>query len=271
MDPSFPGQNHGPVRPKQDAPDVLRLGVSRCLLGERVRYDGQHKSDPWVTGDHSDQPVHWVGVCPEVEMGMEVPREPVQLEGEKAAPRMRGVKSRVDHSCDMHHWAGEKLTQLGAEDLDGFVLKSRSPSCGVLDTELFGDNGLSVTGRVDGLFTAALRHAFPFLPLTTEIPLATPEGRALFLRRARIYRRFKKVIALGSDPTTLRLVHEEARQALEDLGHVLPDSARGGRLQLLETAFRRTVESLDSEHAHTKELTTYGQLLHDLLDPGPGF
>ena len=201
---------------------------------------------------------------------MDVPREPVQLEGDAAAPRMRGVDSRIDHTCAMHEWAGEKLTELGVEDLDGFVLKGRSPSCGVLDTDLFANDAVTVTGRVDGIFTAALRRAFPFLPLTTETLLARRDGREIFLRRARLYRRYKEVIALGGDPSTLELLHREARQVLSNLGHVLPASREDARIELLEAAFQRALTSLGGKPSHTKELTTYGQLLHDLLDPKPG-
>ena len=133
---------------------VLRLGVSHCLLGEEVRYDGQHKLCPWVA-EASSEEILWVGVCPEVEMGMPVPREPVQLEGAPDSPRMIGVESRQDHTCEMHRWAGEKLRELAIEDLDGFVLKARSPSCGLRDAELRAESQ-ELQGHVSGLFAAAL-------------------------------------------------------------------------------------------------------------------
>jgi len=248
--------------------------VSRCLLGEKVRYDGKDQADPWIMSQPSagteGEVIQWIGVCPEVEMGMDVPREPVRLEGDSTAPRMRGIESRIDHTCDMHHWAGGKLAELGIDDLDGFVLKSRSPSCGVGDADLFEEDGRDPVGTVDGLFTAALRRAFPFLPVATETQLQNEDGRELFLLRCRLHRLYKEAVALGGDPSRLEELHGNAREALRRSSFFAPRDEGARRERLLEAAFSRLRRAFDEPGQKTRELTAYGQLLHDLLDSAPG-
>ena len=141
-----------------------RVGVSACLLGEEVRYDGGHKRSSALTGIVG---VEWVAVCPEVEVGMGVPREPVAL----IAGRMVSSKSGTDHTDAMNRFAAERIAALGA--LDGYVLKSRSPSCGLVD----------VPGGPDGsgLFAAVLRRLRPDLPIVEESALDEDRQRRAFL------------------------------------------------------------------------------------------
>ncbi len=259
---------------------ALRLGVSRCLLGEAVRYDGAIKESIqgwWPAGIS----IEWIGVCPEVELGMGVPREPVQLEGEATAPRMLGLESRIDHTCAMHRWAKQRLAELGVEDLDGFVLKSRSPSCGLFDANLV--RGEEVLGLTDGLFTASLRTAFPFLPLTSESQLEDPAARAPFLMRARLYRSYKEIVAKGANSHELKS-HCEAtlkayRNSRTSLSPALDGVAgtpakarqreRGSEKDSLARSLKDACERVCRLEGadKAKELTKYGQLLHDLLDP----
>jgi uncharacterized protein YbbK (DUF523 family) len=245
-----------------------------------VRYDGAAKQsirDWWPAGES----IEWIGVCPEVELGMGVPREPVQLEGEAVAPRMLGVESRVDHTCAMHRWAKDRLAELGVDDLDGFVLKSRSPSCGLLDSNLV--RGEEILGFVDGLFTASLRAAFPFLPLASESQLEDSRARAPFLTRAHLYRSYKELIATGASSHELKSHYEAALRAYRSwrtrpvpphvdftqgpLKVLRPRRTADGQslLRSLNEACERAVRLEGAEKA--KELTRYGQLLHDLLDP----
>lgn len=228
---------------------TLRLGVSRCLLGEAVRYDGQDKRYPWVA-EKLAQDVEWIGVCPEVEVGMPVPREPVQLEGTLEAPRMFGVESRTDHTCEMHHWAGEKLRQLAIEDIDGFVLKARSPSCGLRDAELIGVDGEAM-GHLSGLFAAALAKVFPHLPLSSEARLEEAAERRRFLNHARCYQAFKRAVAEGGSRQGLAEVQAIARRGIQGRG--LEASL------MLDEGYRKAISG------NAKELAAYGQLLHDLL------
>ena len=156
-----------------------RVGVSACLLGHEVRYDGGHKRSRAVA-DLVGPEVDWVPVCPEVEVGMPVPREPVALSGPE--PRMIGVRSGADHTEAMLRFAEARVAALGP--LDGYVLKSRSPSCGLDDVPG------SPTGS--GLFAAALRRLRPDLPLADELALEDEARRAAFLAAVRARRRARQ-------------------------------------------------------------------------------
>jgi uncharacterized protein YbbK (DUF523 family) len=165
-----------------------RVGISRCLLGDAVRYDGGHKLETSLVhalGAH----VEWVVVCPEVEVGMGVPREPVRLVARgDPVPRphqhvsLIGVQSGEDWTIRMHDWSRRRLGQLASEQLSGFVLKARSPSCGV--------RGVAIHGTADegaGLFAHALLSAMPDLPVEDEERLRDPALFESFLNRVRAH------------------------------------------------------------------------------------
>jgi uncharacterized protein YbbK (DUF523 family) len=153
-----------------------RVGVSACLLGEAVRYDGGHKRSRAVV-DLVGPEVEWVPVCPEVEVGMPVPREPVVLTGDP--PRMVGATSGTDHTDAMLRFAETRIAALGP--LDGYVLKSRSPSCGL--------EGVPGSPAGSGLFAATLRRLRPDLPLAEETALDDDTRRRAFLDAVRAQRR----------------------------------------------------------------------------------
>ena len=166
-----------------------RVGISRCLLGDEVRYDGTHKRDDSLIealGRH----VEWVPVCPEVEVGMGTPREPIQLvatgDGVPSADervRLRGVESEQDWTGRMYSWAEQRVAALRALNLSGFVLKARSPSCGIEGVRVVYDDRETLSGR--GLFAQALIDAMPDLPVEDEARLSDPRVREDFLERVR--------------------------------------------------------------------------------------
>ena len=110
--------------------EKIKIGVSSCLLGNAVRYDGGHKLDIYLR-DTLGKLVEWVPICPEVEAGLTVPREPMQLAGDRAAPRLLTIQTGIDHTERVAQWAHARLVRLEKEDLCGYVFKARSPSCGV--------------------------------------------------------------------------------------------------------------------------------------------
>ena len=122
------------------ADSPIRIGVSSCLLGEEVRYDGGHKRDNFLT-DVMGPHVEWVPVCPEFEMGLGVPREPIQLERNNGQISLVSIETRVDHTKTMERWAKQRLRELSREDLSAYILKSRSPSCGMERVQIQEDNG----------------------------------------------------------------------------------------------------------------------------------
>ena len=158
--------------------ELIRVGVSACLIGEEVRYNGAHKKDDRVL-DALGTRFQLVPVCPEVEMGLGVPREPMNLYRTPAGVRMITIESRIDHTDGMRAWSAKRLDELAREDLSGFVLKSRSPSCGLDDR---GD-------RDRGLFAAALVERFPQLPVVEETTLAEPTALQTFIDRVEAYSR----------------------------------------------------------------------------------
>ena len=170
----------------QNAKNPLpRVGISRCLLGESVRYDGGHKLDPTLIGELASV-FEWVPVCPEVEVGMGVPREPIELvvSASCAGVRLLGVQSAEDWTKRMREFAARRVGELRALGLAGFVLKARSPSCGVRDVPV---RGSASTGR--GLFADVLVTLVPALPVEDEERLRDRDLRAKFITDVIAYRR----------------------------------------------------------------------------------
>lgn len=170
----------------------LRIGVSACLLGQQVRYDGGHKRDPQLATIFGSR-VEWVPVCPEVELGMGTPREPVRLERDASGVRMLTVNTRVDYTAAMSRWAQQRIAALVRAGLDGYVLKSESPSCGKQQVTVFEAGTAVSDGR--GLFAAALMAAAPSLPIEDETRLRDRSVRDQFVARVLEYHRSR-----GSDP-----------------------------------------------------------------------
>ena len=164
----------------------LRIGISQCLLGDRVRYDGGHKRDALLADTLSRQ-VEWVPVCPEVEAGLGVPRDAMRLEGTAAAARLVTVTTKVHHTAAMRQFSARRLRELQRLDLSGYVFKARSPSCGIGGVPLVNAKGIE-TGEGAGLFAQAFMKHFPLIPAEDEGHLQDPKILKNFLKRASDYR-----------------------------------------------------------------------------------
>jgi FdhD protein len=163
----------------------LTIGISSCLLGERVRYNGDHKRAGWL--EALEGRVRWVPVCPEVEVGMGVPREPVRLVRGGGGSRMLTVGSGIDHTGAMRRFAAGRIEALARDGICGYVLKKDSPSCGLTSVRVFDDDTVARTdGR--GLFAEELVARMPGLPVVEEDALGDDEGRRAFLARCERYR-----------------------------------------------------------------------------------
>lgn len=163
---------------------MIRVGVSACLLGEPVRYDGGHKRSAVIV-ELLGARFTWVPVCPEMELGLGAPREPVRLVGDPDAPRML-VSTARDLTRPMTEYAQRRARELAALDIAGYVLKSASPSCGLRDVPVWDEDGHS-NRRGRGLFAAALAAAWPGLPIVEEGDLAEPAAREDFVARVVTY------------------------------------------------------------------------------------
>lgn len=159
----------------------IRVGVSSCLLGERVRWNGDHKQDRYVT-DMLGTCFEWVPICPEVEIGMGIPRETVQLQGDPHSPRMVGTSSGKDWTVRMNRYSQKKARELAKLDLCGYMFKSRSPSCGITRIKVYNDTGRATrNGR--GLFAGAVMDRLSLIPIEDEGRLRDARIRENFITR----------------------------------------------------------------------------------------
>jgi uncharacterized protein YbgA (DUF1722 family)/uncharacterized protein YbbK (DUF523 family) len=174
----------------------IRIGISRCLLGEKVRYDGGHKWDRYVT-DTLGHYFDYVGVCPEVEYGLPIPRESLRLIGDDpASPRLVTTRTAVDHTEGMQAWAEKRLNGLEAEDLCGFIFKSRSPSSGLLGVKVYSSSGMPSMKGV-GIFARAFTRRFPLVPVIDDGRLHDPGLRENFIERVFVYKRWQEFLKGG--------------------------------------------------------------------------
>jgi len=171
----------------------IRIGVSSCLLGEEVRFDGGHKRDGFLV-DTFGRWVEWVPVCPEVEVGLGVPRPTMRLERHGTGIRLVTPKTGEDHTEAMGAYAGRRAGELARAGLVGYVLKKDSPSCGMERVKVYDRHGTPARTGV-GLFAAALLARLPLLPIEEEGRLSDPRLRENFIERVFAYRRLRTFFA----------------------------------------------------------------------------
>ncbi len=167
---------------------TITIGISSCLLGEHVRYDGGHKLDRYIT-DTLGKFFRLVPVCPEVGCGMTVPREAMHLEGDPAAPRLITINSRIDKTEQMLAYCRQKVRELEREELCGFIFKKNSPSSGLYRVKIYNRGMPTRSGR--GLFATAVVEHFPRLPVEEEGRLTDPNIREHFITLVYAYSRWK--------------------------------------------------------------------------------
>ncbi len=199
----------------------IRIGISACLLGQPVRYDGSHKHDRYITGTLGEY-FDFVPVCPEVEAGFPIPRESLRLVGDPENPRLVTSRSGIDHTERMQQWAERRVRELERENLCGFIFKSDSPSSGLLRVKVYGAKGMPEKKGV-GIFAAAFTRHFPLLPVEEEGRLNDPKLREMFIEQIFTLKRWRETLAL---PKRLsNLVDFHTRHKLLILSHS-PDVAR---------------------------------------------
>ncbi len=222
--------------------DTIRLGISRCLLGDRVRYDGQHKFDPFLV-DTLGRFVEYVPVCPEVECGLPVPREAMRLVGDPEAPRLMTQRSERDLTDQMLTWAERRVRELEREGLCGFIFKSKSPSSGMERVKIYNGRG-GMSGRGSGLFAKAFMAHFPLLPVEDEGRLHDPDLRENFIERVFTLHRYRQVVQDGDSLHALMAFH--ASHKLLIMAHDAQAVRELGRL--LASGKRRSIRALASEY-----------------------
>lgn len=193
----------------------IRMGVSACLLGEKVRYDGGHQWDRYLTGTLG-QYFDFVPVCPEVEIGLPVPREALRLVGEAEGPRLVTSRTGQDLTERMETWAEQRVKELEREGLCGFIFKGRSPSSGMARVKLYEPSGIPSQKGV-GLFARIFMQHFPLLPVEEDGRLHDPKLRENFLECVFTFQRWRDLLAGGL--SLGRLVEFHSRHKLLLLAH----------------------------------------------------
>ena len=204
----------------------VRLGISSCLLGHKVRYDGGHKLDRYLA-DTLGQYVDFVPVCPEVECGFPVPRESLRLVGDPASPRLVTTRTGRDFTERMARWARRRVVELEKEDLCGYVFKSASPSSGMQGVKIYDANGVP-SKRGVGMFAMAFMKHFPLLPVEEDGRLHDPGLRENFIERVFVFMRWREMEAAGR--RTGALVEFHTRHKLLILAHSPKHYTSLGRL-----------------------------------------
>ena len=184
---------------------ALRLGISRCLLGEEVRYDGRHNLDNFLT-KVLGRYVEWIPVCPEVEAGLGTPREAMRLVGSPQNPRLITIESRIDHTRVLETMTTNRIEELKNFDLSGYVFKKNSPSCGIERVRIYNEHGVPSRKGV-GLFARAFIEQFPLIPVEEEGRLCDLTLRDNFIERVFSYRRWQAFVQSGVTKQALAQFH----------------------------------------------------------------
>ncbi|RNC70651.1 MAG: DUF1722 domain-containing protein [Desulfuromonadales bacterium] len=192
----------------------IKIGVSSCLLGEKVRYDGGHKHDRYIT-DTLGKFFAFVPVCPEVGCGMSIPREAMRLEATAEGVRLVTNKTFEDKTEQMLAFCRATVVELEQEDLCGFIFKKDSPSSGLFNVKVYSKGIPAKAGR--GLFADAVTKRFPLLPVEEEGRLHDMGLRENFIERVFAYRRLKDLLA--GEKTVGRLVEFHTSHKLLIMAH----------------------------------------------------
>lgn len=233
----------------RQTPERVRIGVSSCLLGERVRYDGGHKRDAFLV-DVFGRHVEWVPVCPEMEMGLGTPRDFLRLVDGGGEIRMIAPTTGTDQTPSMNGFIRKRIPELRREGLAGFIFKRSSPSCGLERVRIYKNDHPAAVGQ--GMFAAGLTRAFPHLPVEEEGRLNDARLRENFVTRVFAYQRWMDAHRTRFTRRALMDFHARhkfvlmahSQQGLRRLGRLLGESGKHESAPMLwraptGTAFRR--------------------------------
>jgi len=258
--------------------EPIKIGVSSCLLGEQVRFDGGHKRSDFLV-DTLGSFVEFVPVCPEMEIGLGVPRETLRLVRDASAARPARLvanQTGIDHTDKMNSYAQRRVVALGGEELSGYVLKKDSPSCGMERVRIYGSSG-TPTRDGTGLFAAALIRRYPSLPVEEEGRLNDPHLRENFVERVFAYRRLRSFFSSRATLGGLVQFHTAHKlilmahspKAYRELGRFVADVKRLARDNVperYEFAFMEALKKLATTARHTNVLHHMLGYLRDHLD-----
>ncbi|MFT5359456.1 MAG: hypothetical protein ACI9KE_006699 [Polyangiales bacterium] len=256
-------QTQTPEQPPNQARTDIPVGVSACILGQEVRFDGGHKLSRFVR-DTLGAYLRFVPVCPEFDIGLGVPRETLRLVKTDAADpdsvRLLAPKSQTDHTRKMKTYARKKAEELGAEALCGYIVQKGSPTCGMERVRIYPQAGGAPAKNGRGLFTSALLERFPTLPVEEDGRLNDPRLRENFIERVFAYRRVRLFFA--GQWTVGQLVAFHTREKLLLMAHDRPAYQALGRIVAGAKALPRDQVASDYERlmlTGLKKLATRGK------------
>ncbi|KTD06927.1 YbgA family protein [Legionella jamestowniensis] len=275
----------------------IQIGVSSCLLGQKVRFDGGHKRDDYIC-DLLGKYVEFLPICPEIAIGMGIPRPAVHLEGNPENPRMVEIKNPdKDYTVRMQHYANDTMGLL--QNISGYILKSKSPSCGWRRVKVYQEKGQPLSGT--GLYAKVLEKHYPNLPIEEEGRLSDPRLRENFIERLFIYKDWQNMVANGLNvhtmitfhtrhkltllahhPTTYRLLGQEISQLkketiepiaaryiqrlMQALSYIATPKKHANVLQHCFGYFKKNLSGIDKEEL-LKAIDNYRQGLLPLIVP----
>jgi len=161
----------------------IKIGISSCLLGNRVRWNANHSQDQFITETLGPY-IKYVPVCPEVECGLGIPRETIRLVGNWHHPRLVTTNTKIDHTERMKQWAAKKLSSLEHEKLSGFIFKSKSPSCGIIMVKVYPGNNVPPVKKGMGIFAKAFMNHFAKIPIEDDRRFHDPKICENFIEQA---------------------------------------------------------------------------------------
>jgi len=228
--------------PREPVFPRIKLAVSACLVGERVRYDGGHKRHAFL-GDILAAHADYLPICPEAGIGMGVPRPPIHLVGERQQPHALGLQDPTrDVTAQLQQFGARTLGSL--DGLSGYIFKKNSPSCGLRQVKVFARPGRYPQRNGTGIFARVIRESLPLLPVEEEDALDNPQRRDNFLCRVYVYRRWQDLQARGLCSAGLGAFH-----AVHESLVMAHSRAAFGRLEkLLSTATEPTLAETAAQY-----------------------
>lgn len=254
----------------------IRVGISSCLLGQEVRYNGGHKHSPLCTQQLA-QYFEFVPTCPELGAGLGVPRPAIRLVGDPAAPRAVHVDDPArDVTQPLQDFAARRVPEL--QDLCGYIFIKNSPSCGLFRVKVYQDNGYPHQESGRGLFAAALTRAMPLLPVEEDGRLQDPVLRENFITRVYAWHNWQQLLREGLSAKRLTDFHARYKYTLmahspqdySELGRMLADAGRQDIAELGERYFTRLMQALQclaTRRTHTNVLMHLQGYLKQHLAP----
>lgn len=247
--------------------EKIRLGISSCLLGNKVRYDGGHKRDHFLC-DTLGQYVTFVPVCPEAECGLPIPRESMRLVGDPENPRLMTTRTGIDHTRRMSTWVAGRIKELAGEALCGFIFKKGSPSSGMLRVKIYNEKGMpSHTGS--GLFAKAFMERFPLIPTEEEGRLHDPGLRENFIERIFALRRWRETLDRKKDMGALVAFHTREKLLLMShspkhysaMGKLVADGKKMDKNMLFQTYEKSFMEALALKSTPAKHMNVLQHIM----------